>query len=67
MDSQLTYLDAGDLLACAVVGGPPVRQRVEHELDRRAARALVRRILARNDRPAETPAELATAGAPAAA
>jgi len=67
MDSRLTCLDAGDLLACAVAGGPAVRQRVEHELDRRAGRALVRRILARGRPPAETPAELATAGATVAA
>jgi len=42
----LRHLDACDLLACAVLDGRSVRRRVEHKLERRAASALVRRILA---------------------
>ncbi len=63
MDPVWTYLGCDDLLACAVTGGPSVRQRVEHELDRRAVRALVRRILARGREPAAATVEMADAGA----
>jgi len=62
MDRMWAHLCCDDLLACAVMGGPAVRQRVAHELDRRAAGAIVRRILARGRQPAATPAEPQTAG-----
>jgi hypothetical protein len=67
MHSRLTHLTGADLLGCAVCGAGDLRRRVEHELDRRAVRALVRRILADGRKPAETRADAATAGAPVAA
>jgi hypothetical protein len=54
-----------DLLTRAVFGSAGVRRRVAHELDRRAVRALVRRILDDAARPARIGAE-AVAGAPVA-
>ena len=67
MHSRLTHLSGTDLLACAVCGTGEVRQRVEHELDRRAVRALVSRILDDGRRPAEARAVPAGGGAPVAA
>jgi len=67
MHSQLPHLDGRDLLTCAVVGGAAIRRRVEHELERRAVRALIHRILARDREPAGAGVETAGAGAPVAA
>ncbi|MFO8011965.1 MAG: hypothetical protein R6X20_01535 [Phycisphaerae bacterium] len=67
MHSRRTHLSGTDLLACAVLGAADLRRRVEHELDRRAGRALVRRILADGRTPPESRADAATAGAPRAA
>jgi len=64
MDFRLTHLRGSDLLACAVLGTAELRRRVGHELDRRAVRALVRRILAEEPAPAR---KEAGAGAPVAA
>jgi hypothetical protein len=66
MDVRFRQLCREDLLACAAVGGPSVRGRVEHELDRRAADALIRRILARRP-PARHEAVQHRSGAPVAA
>lgn len=65
MHSRLTHLSDLDLLTRAVFGSAGVRRRVAHELDRRAVRALVRRILDDAARPARIGAE-AVAGAPVA-
>jgi len=59
MRSRLTHLTGSELLACAVHGSGSVRRRVEHELDRRAAGALVRRILTEARPPAQPQAETA--------
>jgi hypothetical protein len=64
MHSRLTHLRGTDLLACAVFGAASLRRRVEHELDRRAVSALVRRILADGRKPARGRAD---GGAPVAA
>jgi hypothetical protein len=45
MYALLRWLDSEGLVALAVLGGRQVRACVEAELDRRAAAALVRRIL----------------------
>ncbi len=67
MQSGLTCLSGTALFTFAACGPAEVRRRVEHELDRRAVRALVRRILADGRRPAEARAVPAGGGAPAAA
>jgi hypothetical protein len=45
MRSLLRHLSSQELFAFAALGGLPMRPRVEAELDRRAAMALVWRIL----------------------
>jgi len=52
MGAHVRDLTSRELLACAALGGHDVRERVAHELDRRAARALIHRILAKSRRPA---------------
>jgi len=45
MQAVLRSISSHDLLALAALGGEAGRDRVEHELDRRAAGALISRIL----------------------
>jgi len=46
MQASLKYSNPLDLLALAAIGGDRVLSAVESELDRRAGRALIRRVLA---------------------
>jgi len=51
MGAHFRDLGSRELVACAALGGEDIRRRVAHELDRRAAAALVQRILAAGRRP----------------
>lgn len=66
MQAFLRSIPSDDLFAVAVLGGEPIRDQVEHELDRRATAAMVGRIL--NDaKRVDALAARESAGAPAAA
>lgn len=66
MRAILRDIPAHDLLAVAALGGDAVRRQVQHELDLRAAGALVSRILS-GTRNGDRPAARRSAEAPVAA